>query len=85
MTLARLFHPEVCRSPNDRVPPSGNSCRVLATGERCLDARRGFALPRAQPLWHNESNFSTSLRRFRWQAQHGAVSLPILSVRGESS
>jgi hypothetical protein len=28
-------------------------------------------------------NFSTELRRFRWQAQM-AVSLPILSVRGET-
>src|SRR5438552_3367019 len=34
-------------------------------------------------LWHNCFNFSPFLRRFRWQAQQ-LVSLPILSVRGET-
>jgi len=85
MTLARLFHPEFRPRPNDCPPPGRDSCRVLATGRQCLRPHREFALPRARGVWHNDPNFSTSLRRFRWQAQNRAVSLPILSVRGEGS
>src|SRR6185369_17397313 len=84
MSLAALF--QVPRDPRlrPRVEPStAIVCRVLATARQSLFPRRDFTLPRSRTVWHNESNFSTSLRRFRRQAQK-TVFLPILSARGET-
>ena len=83
MSLAALF--QVPRDPPVRPgaePTTGIACRVLATAHHRLP-RPDFTLPRGRAVWHNESNFSTSLRRFRRQAQK-TVFLPILSARGET-
>jgi hypothetical protein len=52
------------------------------------DRPAGESLPglRFRPaggVWHNDPNFSTSLRRLRWRGE--TAFLPILSVRGETS
>jgi hypothetical protein len=59
---------------------------VVAPEQQAQRLRRGhpgLRFRRARGLWHNGSNFSTSLRRLRWRGKTAV--LPILSVRGETS
>jgi hypothetical protein len=57
-------------SPRRRIG-NGIACRVLATARHELSPCMDFTLPRGRAVWHNERNFSTSLRRFRRQASKG--------------
>ncbi len=79
-TFSSVLRPVGSRGARRREGPA---CRVLATAPPKPLPRRDFTLPRMRPVWHNDFNFSTLQRRFRWQAQ-AALVLPILSARGET-